>query len=115
MVIDHTISVRMIIMVRCRTQNRYIGSYLLSRKSQILNNLQWRYSFIKYLLILFFKIYTPRQCTLIILLIFYDYTPDQKVVQQDEPSVLFLKILLEKHEKHVLFINCKEIPFEVNL
>jgi hypothetical protein len=42
----------------------------------------------------------------------YDYTPDQKLAQQDDTPV---NILLEKHEKHVHFINCMEIPFEVNL
>ena len=44
----------------------------------------------------------------------YDYTPDQNVAQQVFASVLFIKFLLEKHEKHVRLISYKEIPFEVN-
>jgi len=47
-------------------------------------------------------------------LVFYDYTPDQNVAQQVFASVLFIKFLLEKHEKHVRLISYKEIPFEVN-
>jgi len=53
--------------------------------------------------------------TLLLSFIFYDYTPEPKAVQQVFAFVPNGKFLLEKHEKRVLFINCMEIPFEVNL
>jgi len=53
--------------------------------------------------------------TLLLSLIFYDYTPEPKQVQQVFPFVRSRIFLLEKHEKHVLFIKYMEIPFEVNL